>query len=106
MTSIAEADKNTEDEGGEDSALVDSPAFVKAKLSEDFTGEGAGSEVEVLADDYTSKGDEDMIEVKMGDDLIFVEKKFVKITNDEIEPAITDKVQEIDEDDDDDDGCA
>jgi hypothetical protein len=103
VTSIAEADKNTEDEGGEDSALVDSPAFVKAKLSEDFTGEGAGSEVEVLADDYTSKGDEDMIEVKMGDDLIFVEKKFVKITTDEIEPAITDKVQEIDEDDDDDD---
>jgi hypothetical protein len=60
--------------------------------------------VEVLADDYTSKGDEDMIEVKIGDDMIFVEKKFVKILTDEIDPAITDKkVESIDEDDDDDD---
>ena len=45
-----------------------------------------------------------MIEVKIGDDMIFVEKKFVKILTDEIDPAITDKkVESIDEDDDDDD---
>jgi hypothetical protein len=59
--------------------------------------------VEVLADDYTSKGDEDMLEVKIGDDLIFLEKKFVKILTDEIDPAITDKVEAIEEDDDDED---
>lgn len=44
-----------------------------------------------------------MLEVKIGDDLIFLEKKFVKILTDEIDPAITNKVEAIEEDDDDED---
>lgn len=33
--------------------------------------------MEFLARDYTSKGDDDEIEVKIGDDIIFIEKKFI-----------------------------
>lgn len=50
-------------------------------ISPEQGGPYAGKEVEVLADDYAAKGDEEMIEVKVGDDLIYVEKKFVNPGN-------------------------
>ena len=75
-----------------------------------------GETVEVLADDYTSKGDEELIEVKIGDDIIFVEKKFISLKPDALAsgveedfnvPAVNSvsgvaNVKESDDDDDDD----
>ena len=52
---------------------------MKATVSADQGGPHAGEVVEVLADDYAAKGDEELVEVKIGDDLIFVEKKYIKL---------------------------
>lgn len=64
-----------------------------------------------MANDYTSKGDEELIEVKIGDDLIFIEKKFIIVNPtavlskepDSTETEIIDNSKPIKEDDDDDD---
>jgi hypothetical protein len=60
---------------------------VKATVAADQGGPHAGETVEVLADDYASKGDEELIEVKVGDDLIFIEKKFIKLGSSALEPS-------------------
>ena len=57
-------------------------------ISKDQGGSHAGQVVEVLADDYTSKGDEEMLEVKIGDDVIFVEKKFISLKGESLEPVV------------------
>lgn len=44
--------------------------------------------MEVLADDYAAKGDEELVEVKVGEDLIFIEKKFVKLGSSALEPSV------------------
>jgi hypothetical protein len=75
--------------GSDDSALGDVKNYVKATISEEQGGTHSGNEVEVLADDYTSKGDEELIEVKIGDDIIFVEKKFINLENEALSPVTT-----------------
>ena len=35
----------------------------------------------VLASDYSSKGDEEMVEVRIGEDLVFIEKRYITIEN-------------------------
>jgi hypothetical protein len=75
-----------------------SAAFVKAMISPEQGGPYAGKEVEVLADDYAAKGDEEMIEVKVGDDLIYVEKKFVNPGDEAMQKAETRVTSETSED--------
>lgn len=53
--------------------------YVKATVSQEQGGPSAGETVEVLASDYASKGDEELIEVKIGDDVVFIEKKFIAL---------------------------
>ncbi len=66
-------------------------SYVKATISADQGGTHAGEVVEILADDYAAKGDEELIEVKLGDDIIFIEKKFIKLGNSVLDKA-TDKM--------------
>jgi preprotein translocase subunit YajC len=58
--------------------------YVKAKVDDEQGGSCAGQEVEILATDYTTKGDEDLIQVKCGDEIFFIEKKFLEISTTEI----------------------
>lgn len=60
---------------------------MKATISAEQGGDYAGDIVEVLADDYAAKGDEEFVEVKIGKDVIFVEKKFVKLSPSALEKA-------------------
>ena len=70
----------TQREGEPDSSALSGveKAFVKAVVSNDG-GEHAGETVEILADDYTSKGEEEDVEVKIGDDVVFIAKKYLSL---------------------------
>ena len=81
--------------------------YVKAKISDQQEGPQAGKEVEVLADDYAAKGDEDMVEVKIGDDVVFIEKKYIDLDSSamekpDLETSVKPKVELLDEEDDED----
>jgi hypothetical protein len=55
-----------------------------------------------LADDYASKGEEEMIEVKIEDDIIFLAKKEITLKSSALQkPEAEDSVQLLDEDEDD-----
>lgn len=55
---------------------------MKATISDNQGGTHAGEKIEILADDYTSKGDEELIEVKIGEDTLFIEKKYIVLDDD------------------------
>jgi hypothetical protein len=55
--------------------------FVKATVSAEQTGPCAGKEVEVNAIDFASKGAEEMVDIKCGEETFSVEKKFVSVLN-------------------------
>jgi hypothetical protein len=57
------------------------PEFVKATVSADQDGPCAGKEVEVNATDFASKGAEEMVDIKCGEETYSVEKKFVNVLN-------------------------
>jgi hypothetical protein len=71
--------------GGEQLKVEEEPGYVKAMVSAEQGGSCAGKEVEILAGDFTSKGDEDLIQVKCGEDLYFIEKKFIQVSTTEEE---------------------
>lgn len=75
--------------------------YVNATVSPDQGGSLAGKDVEILADDYAAKGDEEMIEVKVGDDIVFIEKKYITPKSDAMDTPGEPKVQLLDEEDDD-----
>ena len=66
------------------------PEYVEAVISNDQGGSHAGESVQILADDYTSKGDEELIETKIGDDLVFIEKKFLTLKKEALQNASED----------------
>ena len=53
------------------------PEYIEAKIADNH--EFAGKEVKVLAKDYASKSDDDPIEVKIDDDVVLIEKKYIII---------------------------
>lgn len=57
--------------------LSNDAEFVSATISNEYDKELAGKKVKILAKDFTSKGAEDSIQVKIDDDVIFVAKKFI-----------------------------
>jgi hypothetical protein len=80
--------------------------YVKATISDQQEGPHSGKEVEVLADDYTVKGDEEMVEVKIGDDVVFIEKKYIVLDNSAMEKPDSElstepKTELLDEEDED-----
>jgi hypothetical protein len=76
--------------------------YVNATISSEQGGDFAGKDVEILADDYASKGDDEMIEVKIDDDVIFVEKKYITLKPDALQsPDKEPELEMIEEDDED-----
>jgi len=74
------------------------PEYVEATVN---GGSYEGESVEILADDYASKGDEEMVEVKVGDDVIFLAKKLITLKSSALKnPESEAPVQMIDEDED------
>lgn len=66
-----------ENDNESNSSDEESKIYIKGSISDDASSDYVGKNVEFLARDYTSKGDDDEIEVKIGDDIIFIEKKFI-----------------------------
>lgn len=76
--------------------------YVQATISAEEGGKHAGDVVKILADDYTSKGDEDFIEAKVGDEAVFVAKKFINLNKEALEKeVISNKAPETISDEDD-----
>ena len=66
------------------------PEYVEGIISTEQGGAHAGETVQILADDYTSKGEEELIETKIGDDLVFIEKKYITLKKEALQNASED----------------
>lgn len=97
-----EAEAEEEEEDNNESK--ETTEYVKATIISEQGGEHAGSDVDILAADYAAKGDDELVEVKSGEDIFFVEKRFIKLSEEALEkPAHLKEDEDMDDDDDDDD---
>lgn len=58
--------------------LTETKQYVDAKFTDDYKGPEAGKKAKLNALDYTSKGDDDDVEVNIGGKKIKVQKKFIQ----------------------------